>query len=149
MKKPLFWETVGLLAVVAILNYFATKYHLYWSVSEFDSLVHFLGGATLAMFFLWLYFFSGKFAPKRRDLNYFLLVSVAGSVFVAFCWEIYEILLGEAKFNLGEYPADTFLDIIMDILGMVAACFYGYTKELRENNLPSFAEEDKFATFKE
>lgn len=128
-KKPLFWETFGLLMLVGVLNYFATRYHLYWSVYEFDSLVHFLGGATLSVFFLWLYFFSGFFNPAKRSLTRFLLISIVGAMFVAVCWEIYELLLGEAAMNKAAYPYDTSMDIIMDTLGMVAACFYGYLKE--------------------
>lgn len=122
-----------LLATVGVLNYLATKYHLYWSVKEFDSLVHFLGGATLSVFFLWFYFFSGVFAPTRRDFSYFLMIAVIGSLFVSISWEIYELVLGEAKFNKAEYPFDTLMDISMDTLGAMAACFYGYLKEMKSN----------------
>lgn len=134
MKKPLFWEMFGLLAILGILNYVASVNHLYWSIRELDSLAHFLGGATLSVFFIWLYFFSGAFAPKRRDLYQFLIVAVVGSIFVAISWEIYELILGEAKFGKEEYPADTLMDIVMDTLGIVAACFYGYIKEIKRRS---------------
>ncbi|OHB15217.1 MAG: hypothetical protein A2431_01950 [Candidatus Zambryskibacteria bacterium RIFOXYC1_FULL_39_10] len=129
IKQPLFWETFVLLTTVGVLNYIANIYHLYWSVNEFDSLVHFLGGATLSAFFLWLYFYSGFFNPTNRKLKDFLLVSVLGAMFVAVSWEIYELFLGEAVMNKAEYPFDTMLDIIMDLLGILAICFYGYLKE--------------------
>ena len=129
IKQPLFWETFVLLTTVGVLNYIANIYHLYWSVNEFDSLVHFLGGATLSAFFLWLYFYSGLFNPTNRKLKDFLLVSVLGAMFVAVSWEIYELFLGEAVMNKAEYPFDTMLDIIMDLLGILAICFYGYLKE--------------------
>jgi hypothetical protein len=76
MKKPLFWEMFFLLALVGVLNYIATLYDLYWSLSEFDSVVHFFGGATLGAFFLWFYFFSGFFAPPKRKLINFLLADL-------------------------------------------------------------------------
>ena len=129
IKQPLFWETFVLLTTVGVLNYIANIYHLYWSVNEFDSLVHFLGGATLSAFFLWLYFYSGFFNPTNRKLKDFLLVSVLGAMFVAVSWEIYVLFLGEAVMNKAEYPFDTMLDIIMDLLGILAICFYGYLKE--------------------
>lgn len=129
LKQPLFKETFILLALVGVLNYIANLYHLYWSTNEFDSLVHFLGGATLSTFFLWLYFYSGLFNPTERKLKNFLLVSILGGMFVAVSWEIYELFLGEAVMNKAEYPFDTMLDIIMDLLGILAVCFYGYLKE--------------------
>jgi len=131
IKKPLFWETFVLLAIVGILNYIANLYHLYWSVNEFDSLVHFLGGATIAIFFLWLYFFSGFFNPPNRNLKTFLLVAILGAMFVSVAWEIFELILGEASMNKAEYPFDTTLDFIMDLLGALAACFYGYLRETK------------------
>ncbi|MFA6269746.1 MAG: hypothetical protein WC657_00880 [Candidatus Paceibacterota bacterium] len=131
-RKPLFLETFILLATVGILNYFATRYHLYWSTYEFDSLVHFLGGATLSAFFLWAYFFSGFFDPQKRKLKNFLLVAFLGAMSVAIIWEIYEIFLGEVAVSGAEYPYDTMMDLIMDFLGIMAFCFYGYMREYNQ-----------------
>jgi len=132
LKKPLFWEMFFLFAIVGILNWFAVTYNLFWYVREFDSLLHFLGGVFLSIFFLWFYFFSGLFASSKRDLKHFLIVSILGVVLVAVCWEIYELLTGEAEFGRSEYSFDTVLDFIMDLLGALAACFYGYMKEWHE-----------------
>ncbi len=118
-----------LLVIVGILNHVAIIYHLYWSVYEFDSLVHFLGGATLSAFFLWFYFFSGFFSPQKRNFTKFLLISILGAMLVAISWEIYELLLGEAVIQKSEYPYDTIMDLIMDFLGVIAICFYGYLRE--------------------
>ncbi len=120
-----------LLLLVGILNYLATVNHLYWSINEFDSPVHFLGGATLSMSFLWLYFFSGLFNPQKRTLAKFLLVAMMGSMFVAVLWEVYEIVLGEAALGKAEYFYDTTLDFIMDMLGILAGSFYGYLRETK------------------
>jgi hypothetical protein len=130
MKKPLFWEMFFLLALVGVLNYIATLYDLYWSLSEFDSVVHFFGGATLGAFFLWFYFFSGFFAPPKRKLINFLLAAIFSSMFVAVSWEIYELLLGEAIFSGPKYGYDTSLDLFMDFLGVLATTFYAYMKEV-------------------
>lgn len=131
MRKPLFWETFFLLAVVSFVNYIATAYHLYWSINEFDSGVHFLGGATVSTFFAWLYFYSGYFSPARRDLWQFFLISVIGTLFISVSWEAYELVLGEARFDKAGYAFDTALDLIMDTLGSIAACFYAYMREVK------------------
>jgi len=129
LKKPLFWEMFVLIVSVGGLNYIANLYHLYWSIYEFDSLVHFLGGATLSAFFLWLYFFSGFFNPQKRNLTKFLIISITGAMFVAISWEIFELFLGEAIINKAEYPYDTMMDITMDLLGIIAVCLYAYIEE--------------------
>lgn len=131
LKKPLFLEAFILLATVGILNHVAVTHNLYWSWAEFDSVVHFFGGAALSMFFLWLYFFSGWFNPQNRELKNFLLVSISGAIFIAVLWEIQELVLGESMVQKSEYAFDTTMDFIMDFLGILAACFYGYMKELK------------------
>ena len=133
LKKPLFWEMFALLAIVGVLNYIANVYHLYWFVYEFDSIVHFLGGATLSAFFLWLYFFSGFFNPKNRSLKYFLIISIIGMIFVAVSWEIFELFLGEDILQKAEYPYDTMMDLIMDFLGAITISFYAFIKEEKNN----------------
>ncbi len=134
LKKPLFWETFILLAIVGVLNYIAVAYHLYWSVYEFDSIVHFLGGATSAAFFLWLYFFSGFFNPQKRSLKHFLAIAAIGVVFIGVSWEIFELFIGEAVLQKVEYPYDTMMDLIMDFLGAVTISFYAFIRENKINH---------------
>lgn len=129
LKKPLFKETAILFVLVATLNYVADVYHLYWSIYEFDSVVHFFAGAALASFFIWLYFYSGYFNPPRRSLRKFLLISFLGAMFVGFSWEIYEFIFKKAMVEAADYPYDTVMDLIMDFLGALVGSFYGYIKE--------------------
>ncbi len=130
-KKPLFLEMFILLTIVGILNYIATIYHLYWSIYEFDSVVHFFGGATLSAFFLWIYFFSGFFNPQNRSLKQFLIISIIGAIFIGVSWEIFELFLGEAVLQKADYPYDTMMDLIMDFLGALAICFYAFIREIK------------------
>ena len=129
LKKPLFLETLILFAVVAGLHLIATVYHLYWSIYEFDSVVHFFAGAALSLFFLWFYFFSGFFSPPAKNLAKFLLISVVGAMFVGVSWEIYELIFKQTMVSKIDYSYDTMMDLIMDLLGAVTACFYGYLKQ--------------------
>lgn len=117
--------------VVGGINWIATHFYLYWTVYEFDSFVHFLGGILVSLFFIWLYFYSGYFKPERRDLKQFLKVSLVSILFIGVLWEAYELMIGEAKYAGDEYAYDTTLDLIMDFFGALAGCFYGYLQELK------------------
>jgi hypothetical protein len=133
-RKPLFVETIILFLIVAVLHFFATIHHLYWSIGEFDSVVHFFAGFALALFFSWFYFFSGFFSPQKRSLGKFLLVTLLGSMFVAISWEIYELIFRQTMVQKVDYPFDLMMDIIMDFLGTVAGCFYSYLRENKVEN---------------
>jgi len=121
-----------MLAVTMTLNFIATVYHLYWSIYEFDSAVHFLGGMGASLFFLWFYFFSGAFSPQKRSLPKFLLISILGTMAISFSWEIYELVFKKTMVRKIDYPYDTAMDLIMTFFGAITACFYGYLKELKK-----------------
>ncbi|MCL4278501.1 MAG: hypothetical protein KJZ60_02275 [Ignavibacteriaceae bacterium] len=130
-KQTLFWETFIMFFIVGALNWVATYFNLYWSLSEFDSLVHFLGGILVSLFFIWLYFYSELFKPQKRDLKQFLKVSLVSILFIGVLWEAYELIIGEARYGGDDYAFDTMVDLIMDFFGALAGCFYGYLQELK------------------
>ncbi len=117
-----------MLMITGTLHLIATIFHFYWYIYELDNVIHFLGGAAISAFFLWLYFFSDFFNPPQKSLAKFLIVSILGAMFVAVSWEIFELFLGEAMIQKTEYLYDTMMDLTMDFLGAVALCFYGYLK---------------------
>jgi hypothetical protein len=131
LKKPLFSEALLFFVIVIVLDQFARAYHLYWSIYEFDSVVHFFAGISLALFFCWLYFFSGFFNPQKRSLKNFLLVAILGVMFIGVSWEIYELLFKQTMVAKIDYPYDTMMDLLMDLLGAVAGCFYAHLKETK------------------
>ena len=130
-KRPLFWEIFYLVVIVGVLNAVALHFFLYWKINEFDSIVHFSAGAAVSFAFLWLYFYSGFFNPQNRKLKNFIVVSILGIIFVGFVWEIYELSIGATSLSDPEYVGDTSFDILMDVLGALAACFYSYLRELK------------------
>jgi hypothetical protein len=129
LKKPLFKEMLALFFIVGALHLIASIYHLYWSIYEFDSVVHFFGGAALSTFFLWFYFFSDFFNPQKRSLTQFLIVSTMGAMFIGISWEIFEIIFKQTMVQKLDYSYDTTMDLMMDFLGAVVACFYAYIEE--------------------
>lgn len=120
---------IAIFATVLVLHIVAGIYHLYWSIYEFDSAVHFLGGASLSLFFLWLYFFSEYFHPRDRSISKFLLVSVLGAMFVGVSWEIYELIFKQTMVQKADYDYDLMIDLTMDLLGAVTSSFYAYIRE--------------------
>ena len=134
LKKLFLGETFVIFMIMGVLDCIANIFHLYWSIYEFDSIVHFFGGAALSLFFSWFYFFSGFFNPPKRNLAKFLLVSIFGAMFVAVSWEVYELLLGEAVVQKSEYLYDTMMDLVMSFLGALAACLYTYLREEKLEN---------------
>jgi hypothetical protein len=129
LKKPPFREMLVLFLVVGLLHLVATIYHLYWSIYEFDSVVHFFGGAALSTFFLWFYFFSDFFNPVKRSLVQFLIVSIVGAMFIGVSWEIFELIFRQTMVQKLDYAYDTMMDLLMDFLGAMVACFYAYIQE--------------------
>jgi hypothetical protein len=132
-KKPLLLEIIVALATVVALDYTARAYHLYWSIYEFDSLVHFIAGITLGLFFIWLYFFSGFFNPQKRSLKKFILISVLGSLVVGVSWEVFELIFKQTMVQKVDYPYDLMMDLLMDVLGAVSGCFYAFLREQKIN----------------
>ena len=128
LGKPLIKELVAIALLVLCLHVVAVYFYLYWSIDEFDSVMHFLGGALVALFFVYLYFVSGAFVPKRKGVANYILISLLGLVFVGVSWEIYELLYGLTYVTWADYASDTALDFVMDTLGGVSAALYGYIR---------------------
>lgn len=126
------------LFVALVLHIIATIYHLYWSIYEFDSVVHFFAGIGVSLFFIWFYFFSGYFNPENRSLGKFLLIAILGVMMVSVLWETYEIIFKQTMVQKTDYPYDTMMDLIMDFLGAIVGGFYAHLKEpKKESFIPS------------
>lgn len=100
-----------------------------WPIYEFDSIVHFIAGAGLALFFIWLYFFSGYFNPQKRNLKNFLFVSILGAMFIGISWEIYGFIFKPVMAQQASYIHGVMMNLVIDLLGALAGCFYAYIKE--------------------
>lgn len=128
-KKTLFKEFLFTLVLVLPLHIIALQHDWYWNKGELDSFMHFLGGALVSFGILWIYFFSNFFNPPKRNFIHFFYVSFLGLVFASVSWEIYELIAEMTFVTTENYVYDTSLDFIMDFLGSLAACLYGYMKD--------------------
>ncbi len=112
-----FFPSFVLLVVVAALHWIASDLFYYWTVPWFDIMMHFLGGAWVALAALWLLEmpFSRFFKARMSLVSVVLLTIVVGVL-----WEVYEIIFRFSDPAMAGYAADTLLDLVMDTLGAVA-----------------------------
>lgn len=123
MKNPIFVRAFLLLALIALLHSAAVVLYIYWSVWWFDILMHFLGGAWVGLMALWLFGLPGMRA-RFRKLKSPLAAVLASAVLVGVVWELFEYAT-DVTFTAEGYAADTALDLVMDIVGALAAYAYG------------------------
>jgi len=105
MKKYILALVVS--ALVLVLHLLGLEHALYFYYPWYDILLHFLGGAALALLIL-------IFTKSWKKTIIGMLILAAG-------WEVFEYFLHIAVQAKENYILDTFIDFIMDTLGAVAA----------------------------
>lgn len=93
---------------IFFLNFIAEKFHLYYSLWYFDMIMHFLGGAWLGIFFVFI------FNIKELSFKNFLKIFF-GVLFIGVLWELFEIVVNDAlaknPLNLSDILSDLFFDL--------------------------------------
>lgn len=102
-------------SVIAVLHILAIEQTYYWSLPWYDIMMHFLGGFWLAFFIFWLHSIK-PFLSKVGIVSVLLFV-----IGVGLLWEGYEIFFKMTFMGDPEYPFDTSLDLVMDMIGGVVA----------------------------
>ena len=124
LRKPLFKEMFGVLVLIAFLHITGMNYFWYWKFFWFDILTHFLGGLWVGLAVLWLgNYLLEDWKLNKRQTMFFVLCAV---VFIGISWEVFEYVNGITVANKKGYWSDTYLDIIMDLIGGVLAGLYGW-----------------------
>lgn len=104
------------------LHLLAIEFYLYWVFVWFDVLVHFFGGALVALTAFW-FLFAARIIPRIPSTVSALLVSaLAATLFIGIAWEIFEYTIN--AFSATNYLLDTAADLIADVVGALAAVFY-------------------------
>lgn len=86
--------------------------------------MHLLGGLTVGMFSLWVWYASGLFGrhvPTRREV---FVAALIFSMLAGVWWEFFEYANGIAN-PIGSYALDTFSDLLADFAGGVIAGIWG------------------------
>lgn len=103
------WLLAALVCASALsyLQYEALANFWYWDYPWFDTVMHFLGGLTVATFGIAL-------LNKRRALLFF-----GGMLTIAVGWELFELAINAQR--EANFAFDTSLDLLMDAFGMSLA----------------------------
>jgi len=99
-----------LLAGIAIAHYCALEWYIYWLYPWFDILMHFWGGAVVAVGAL-TPVFSSCTRIRVASLGVALLIVLG----VGIAWEVFEWYF--VIVDSHDYLEDTVLDLIMDLGG--------------------------------
>lgn len=125
-KKETFLKLTAILYVIAVLNFTANYFHLYFILWWFDILMHFLGGFWLGGMALWLYFWNNRVNVKFSALSqsrkiFFYFAAVMA---VSLVWELFEFSLDTFIVSRANDIMDTLTDLFMDFLGAAGIIFY-------------------------
>ncbi len=91
--------------------------------------MHFLGGLSIGLLFIWTAFVSGIFGrrvPTRRSL---MLSVIIFTMLVGVGWEVFEHVYDIANPAHQSYQSDTVQDLIADLLGAVCAGLIGRSRK--------------------
>lgn len=115
-RKNIFTIVGFFVAFIFFVNILASKFYLYSSIWYFDLIMHFLGGAWLALFLIW--FFYDNFLKQGFSKKNFWKVFL-GVLFIGVLWEFFQVFVHDI-FSKDEFDfIDSFTDVIADVLGGV------------------------------
>ena len=104
-----------------VVNLASNKFYLYYSLWYFDIFMHFLGGAWVGLFFVYVLGRQNQALPSAPRILLYVLV-------VGLLWEFFELFshnyIGRDSFDI----LDTFSDVIFDLAGGAFAVFFCFNK---------------------
>lgn len=100
---------------------------LYYRISWFDLLAHFLSGAFVS--FVSLILIKHKRLLKKENTGFIILFMLSASLMVASCWEFFEffsdkILGGDVQWVVKTGVDDTMTDMLIAFLGSIIYSIY-------------------------
>jgi len=113
---------LSLALLIALFQYLASAYYLYWVWWWADIVMHFLGGLLIGGAVLWWIRYEIPMSI-RMHLPVFLTTFLA-VVSVGVLWELFELFTD--SYSAINYTVDTASDLGMDVVGMLVA--YGLFK---------------------
>ncbi len=96
------------------VNFFASKYEIYWITNWLDVVSHTVGGFAAALL---LFYFLSVFGVRVR-----FLYAIIFSLLIGAAWEVFEVKYGISYLSSPIYISDTVGDLICDVLGGI----FGY-----------------------
>ena len=132
MKRILLAEIFFIGISVAVLHKIALSLSLYWNIVWFDIMMHFLGGALIALITLFFIYDSKFFNFSIKKPILLFTAAVGVTLIIGLGWELWELYMGFA--DIYEDQFDTALDLIMDTLGAITVYLYSKDKICQKEN---------------
>lgn len=107
-------------STLAVTNYLALEFYLYWLYLWFDMPMHFLGGLTAALGYLAL----RDFFPRLPKTLFRISLTLSFVFLVAVAWELFEVWAG-IPLHEPDYILDTLMDLCLGLLGGAVGYFVG------------------------
>lgn len=123
LNKPLLLELFIASALTLFLHIVALKLHLYWLTEWFDILMHLLGGFVVGLLALYLFYVSDWTEFPKHHLGSIFAMTLGSVLLVGLGWELWEVFVGFT--DAVNDQVDTFVDLVMDIIGGCVAFLYG------------------------
>lgn len=118
MKHKFLFITFLAVFLVGALHLIASAFYYYWTIIWFDNLMHFLGGFSIGLLSLWIYFSIFKNSDLTRKQT--IIKSLIFVIAIGIGWEIFEYINGITQ-SEESYSLDTTQDLIADIIGAILA----------------------------
>ncbi len=123
-------------ALFFAVHLLASSWGFYYIAQGFDKVMHFWGGVSVALFFIWYFYFSGRFTlPLPKDSKIFFIFLIVGLVaLVGVGWEFFEYIGNNyiAKGQMQGDLTDTMGDLFADLVGglVFSLCFLPKIKKI-------------------
>ncbi len=122
--QKIYLGSIGaLIAVIAVLNFYAYQFHWYWKFHWFDMIMHTLGGIWVGSFALWYRFFRKGAPLSAPQKSFVFLLSLAAISVIGVGWELFEFSVDKFIIFSVHDPVDTASDLFFDIVGSILAVF--------------------------
>lgn len=122
LDKRLFKIAIFLLASVAFLNFVDSKLYLSWYYWWFDKSLHFTAGIIVGISSFIFSSYFPKFFNKNKKIIVFSIIAI---FIIGILWELFELYFDITSLSDGYvYYKDTFIDLVMDVLGGFLGTIY-------------------------
>jgi hypothetical protein len=132
MRKTLLIITFSAVILVGGLHHLGSIFYWYWDSFYFDFLMHFLGGFSMGLLFLWGWYASGLFGRSTPGPRESFLGAFFFALFIGIGWEFFEYVYKIAVPAGANYTLDTFHDVAADMLGGISAGLLGRVRRFYE-----------------
>jgi len=119
--------------ILGALHQVGSALYLYWDVEWFDMFMHFIGGFTIGLLFIWAWYGSDMFGTRAMPAKAsVILLAIAFAFAVGAAWEGFEYIFDIANPTGGNYPMDTMNDFVADLLGALIGGLIGTIRKFHE-----------------